>query len=95
MGMMGVPAAYNVLFGGTPAHNLLTTAPMSNGDNAGVLSGVSSGVCMGPQRALLGSFSVLVAGMFATRLTSLNIQNSTNCPGLTLTPSQVRVLLLR
>lgn len=94
-GMMGVPAAYNVLFGGTPAHNLLTIVPMSNGDNAGVMSGVASGVCMGPQRSMLGSFSVVVAGMFATRLTSLTIQNSTNCPGMTLAPAQVRVLLLR
>jgi len=91
MDMVGVPAVYVVLFGGAPAENLLTMSPMSSGDT-GV--GVASGMCMGPKRPLLGSFKVMVGGMFATRLTSLNIQNSTNCPGVSLVPAQFRVLLL-
>ena len=93
-GMMGVPAAYNVLFGVTPAHNLLTVIPITNGDNAGVNTGVASGVVMGPSRGLTGAFTVLVGGMPATRMTSMNLQNSTNCPGVSLVPSQLRVLLL-
>ncbi len=93
-GPMGVPAAYNVLFMGTPAHNMLTTIPLTNGDNAGVCMGVASGIVMGPARHLTGAFSVLVGGAPATRMTSVAIQNSTNCPGVRLVPSQVRVLLL-
>ena len=92
--MMGVPAAYNVLFGGTPAHNLGTIIPLTNGDNAGLNMGVASGVVMGPSRGLTGAFTVLVGGLPATRMTSMNLQNSTNCPGVSLVPSQLRVLLL-
>lgn len=94
MGMMGVPAVYNVLFGGTPAHNMGTIIPMSNGDNVGVGGGVASGTVMGPSRPLTGAFTVLVGGMPATRMTSVNLQNSTNCVGVSLVPSQLKVLLL-
>jgi|SRR5579859_2309206 len=94
MGPMGVPAAYTVLFGCGPAHNLSTTVPLTNGDNAGVAMGVASGIVMGPSRHLTGSFTVLVGGMPATRLTSMSLQNSTNCPGVRLVPSQAVVLML-
>lgn len=94
MGPMGVPAAYNVLFQCAPAHNLATTVPLTNGDNAGVALGVASGMVMGPSRHLTGAFTVLVGGMPATRMTSVSLQNSTNCPGMRLVPSQVKVLLL-
>lgn len=94
MGPMGVPAAYNVLFMATPAHNMLTTIPLTNGDNAGVALGVASGLVMGPARHLTAAFSVLVGGAPATRMTSVALQNSTNCPGVRLVPSQVRVILL-
>lgn len=94
MGPMGVPAAYKVLFMGTPAHNMSTSIPMTNGDNAGVAMGVASGMVMGPSRHLTGAFTVLVGGMPATRLTSTSLQNSTNCPGTRIVPSQVKVLLL-
>lgn len=93
-GMMGVPAAYNVLMGGTPTHNMMTIIPLTNGDNAGVAMGVASGTVMGPSRALTGAFTVLVGGAPVTRMTSMNLQNSTNCPGVTLIPSQLRVLVL-
>lgn len=93
-GPMGVPAAYTVLFGCTPAHNMSTIIPLTNGDNAGVAMGVASGIVMGPSRHLTAAFTVLVGGMPATRLTSMSLQNSTNCPGCRIVPSQVRVLLL-
>ena len=93
-GPMGVPAAYNVLFGGTPAHNLSTEVPLTNGDNAGLATGVASGVVMGPQRHLTAAFTVLVGGVPATRLTSVSLQNSTNCPGMRTVPSQLKVLVL-
>lgn len=94
MGPMGVPAAYNVLFMCTPAHNMATTVVMTNGDNAGVAMGVASATVMGPSRHLTAAFTVLVGGMPATRLTSVALQNSTNCPGVRVVPSQVKVLLL-
>jgi len=93
-GMMGLPAAYRLLFGGTPAHNLSTMVPLSNGDNVGVNMGVASGMVMGPTRPMTGAFTVLAGGVPATRMTSMNIQNSTNCPGMSLVPSQFKVLLL-
>ncbi|TXH27034.1 MAG: DUF4150 domain-containing protein [Elusimicrobia bacterium] len=93
-GPMGVPAAYNVLFMCAPAHNLSTIIPLTNGDNAGVATGVASGTVMGPSRHLTGAFTVLVGGIPATRLTSISLQNSTNCPGARIVPSQVKVLLL-
>lgn len=93
-GPMGVPAVYNVLFTAAPAHNLATVIPLSNGDNAGVALGVASGTVMGPSRHLTGAFSVLIRGMPASRLTSVSLQNSTNCLGARVVPSQVKVLLL-
>jgi hypothetical protein len=94
LGPMGVPAVYNCLLSGTPAHNLGTVEVMTNGDNAGIATGVASGTVMGPSRHMTGAFTVLFGGMPATRLTSMSLQNSTNCPGVRLVPSQVKVLLL-
>jgi len=91
---MAVNAVYNILFAGAPAHNLGTVIPMTNGDNAGVAMGVASGTVMGPSRHLTGAFTVLIGGMPATRLTSMSLQNSTNCPGVRLVPSQVKVIIL-
>ncbi len=94
MGPMGVPAAYKVLFMAAPAHNMGTTVPLTNGDNAGVAMGVASGMVMGPSRHLTASFTTLVGGMPATRLSSMSLQNSTNCPGGRVGPSQTKVLIM-
>ena len=94
MGPMGVPPALTVMFMGTPAHNMGTVVPLSNGDNAGVATGVASGLVMGPSRHLTASFTTLVGCMPATRLTSMSLQNSTNCPGCRVVPSQVKVTIL-
>lgn len=94
MGPMGVPAVYNVLFLCAPAHNMGTTVPMTNGDNAGIATGVASGMVMGPSRHILPSFTTVVGGMPATKMTSMTIQNSTNCPGCRVVPSQPKVILL-
>ena len=94
MGPMAVPNVPNILILGMPVHNLATTIPMTNGDNAGVNMGVASGTVMGPSRHLTGAFTVLYLGMPATRLTSMSLQNSTNCPGVRIVPSQTMVLML-
>jgi hypothetical protein len=90
--MVGFPP--NVIFSGTPAHNLATIAPMTNGDNAGVATGVASGTVMGPARPVTGAFTVLVGGMPATRLGSLHMHNSTNAPGAAVVPSLCNVLVM-
>ncbi len=93
-GMTAIPNVTNILVAGMPAHNLGTTTPFTNGDNAGVGTGVASGMVMGPSRHLTGSFTTLTGGMPATRVTSMSMQNSTNAPGASLDPSQFKVLVL-
>lgn len=94
VGPMGVPAVYNLLIMAAPAHNMSTVIPLSNGDNPGIALGVASGMVMGPARHVLPSFTTIFGGMPATRMTSMTIQNSTNCPGARIVPSQVKVLIL-
>jgi hypothetical protein len=93
-GPMAVPAVYNVLYGGTPALNLLSTNVLSVGDDPGIATGVVSHLVMGPTRPVTGAFTVLTGGLPSTRLTSMNTQNLFNAPGVTLAPSQLNVLLL-
>ncbi len=94
MGPMAIPNCPTILIMCMPVHNLATTIPMTNGDNAGLATGVASGTVMGPSRHVLGAFTVLFNGMPASRLTSMSLQNSTNCPGVRLVPSQPLVLIL-
>lgn len=78
-----------------PAHNMGTTVPMSNGDNAGVAGGVASGIMMGPARNTMGSMKVFTGGLPATKWLSPTLQNMTNCPGgMTLAPSQCKVMIM-
>lgn len=93
-GPTAIPNVVTVLFFNAPAHNLATQIPQTNGDNAGVATGVASGMVMGPSKHMIGSFTTLVGGMPASRLTSMTIQNSTNCPGARLVPSQPMVIIL-
>jgi hypothetical protein len=91
-----VPSVFNVIFGGGLAENLLTNGTVSTGDEAGVLLGVVSHQMDGPDRPFLGSFKTLIGGVFGTRLTTVNGQNGMlpNTVGVSLTPAQVRVILL-
>jgi hypothetical protein len=84
----------NVLMTCAPAHNMGTQPPMTNGDNAGVGTGVASGTVMGPARTITAAFTVLVGGMPLARLTSVTIQNNTNAPGAKVVPSVTNVLVL-
>ncbi|MEZ4445447.1 MAG: DUF4150 domain-containing protein [Polyangiaceae bacterium] len=92
MGPMATPAQTKVLFACTPAHNLATSIPQTNGDNVAV-AGVASGTVMAASRPLTGAFTVLVVGAPVSRLTSANLQNSTNRPGARIVPSQTKVLV--
>ncbi|CAM4080001.1 DUF4150 domain-containing protein [Serratia silvae] len=93
-GQTAIPVAYNILVEGTPVHNMATIIPFTNGDNAGIATGVASGTVMGPSRHVTGAFTVLFKGTPATRLTSLSLQNSTNSPGSRLSASQTKLSLL-
>jgi hypothetical protein len=93
-GPLGVPAVYKVLFMGTPAHNLMTMIPISTGDEPGVLGGIISHTFIGSTRTITGAFRVLVGGLPCQRLTSINIQNTMNCIGMRIVPSQVKVIVL-
>jgi len=94
MGPMGVPPLSTILFGGAPAHNLMTEIPLTQGDDAGVAGGVVSSEEMGSSKCMDGANTVLLGGAPATRMTSPTLQNGTNAPGVCLSPSQVTVLLL-
>jgi hypothetical protein len=94
LNMTNVGFVPNVLMTCAPAHNLGTIAPMTNGDNAGLATGVASGTVMGPQRTVTGAFTVLVGGLPLARLTSITIHNSTNAPGAKVLPSVTNVLVL-
>lgn len=91
-----VPSQFSVIIGGGLAENLVTQGTLSNGDNAGVAMGVVSGMVMGPDRYVLGSLKVCMGGVLATRLTSVTTANGMagNMVGMSITPSQVCVLVL-
>ena len=91
-----IPSQACVIIGGGLAENLVTQGTLSNGDEPGVNLGVVSGMEIGPDRYLMGSFKVAMGGVFATRLTSVVGQNGMigNTIGMSITPSQVCVMVL-
>ncbi len=93
-GPLTAPFCVTILIVGGPAHNLTHPVTVSLGDCPGVATGVASGTVMGPTRPLTGAFTVLMGGAPATRMTTVNIQNSTNSPGMRIVPSQAKVLIL-
>jgi hypothetical protein len=93
-GSAAVPSQFTTIICAGPAHNLGTTVPSTNGDEAGTATGVASGTVMGPSRHILGANTVLIGGMPVTRMTSSTLQNSTNASGCRLSPSQVTVIVL-
>jgi hypothetical protein len=94
LGPTAIPSQVKVLILAAPQHNLRTVTPLTNGDNAGVALGVASGSVMGPSRHLTASFTVIVCGAPATKLTSVSLQNRTNMVGCRIVPSQPKVVLL-
>lgn len=94
---MAIPSQFKVLVMCMPIHNMMTVTPISNGDNPGVAMGVASGMVMGPHMALMGSTNVLVGGPPATKMAMPTKQNgiSPNIVGMTITPSQIRLMILR
>ncbi|RYF54368.1 MAG: DUF4150 domain-containing protein, partial [Comamonadaceae bacterium] len=87
LGPMAIPNAWNILIMGMPAHNLLTTIPLTNGDNPGLALGLISPSVMGPSRHVACVPNVLFKCIPATRLTSMTVQNRSNAVGMRIVPS--------
>ncbi len=91
-----IPNCPTILTSFMPTHNIMTTTPMTNGDNAGVNTGVASGTVMGPDRNILGSTALFTKCMPTTRaFMDPTIQNNTNMVGTTILPGQFKVITLR
>ncbi|MFH1983886.1 MAG: DUF4150 domain-containing protein [Pseudomonadota bacterium] len=86
--------AMTVLTDFMPSCNLMSETATSIGDTTGIGEGVMSGMIMSPTHNLVGSFTILKEGVPAARMTSMTLQNNTNCPGVSLAPSQFTVLTL-
>ena len=96
LAVTAIPIQFRYLITGMPAHNLMTFTPMSNGDNAGLMMNPLSGMVMGPSRSLMGSVKTIVGCFPVTKMLMPTGQNgvSPGAFGVTLCPSQVRVMIL-
>ncbi|HEU4581518.1 MAG TPA: PAAR-like domain-containing protein [Polyangiaceae bacterium] len=96
LSVTSVPIVLNVIVGGGPVHNLMTPGTISMGDELGVLLGLVSNLEIGPPTYVLGSFKTFWGTAPAARMTSLTGHNGMpfNMVGMSLSPSQVTVLLV-
>ena len=86
-----IPTVPNVFYMCMPAHNLLTRRAITL-DGIGL--GVASGTDMGPGSDIIGSFNYFVDCAPSTKMIMPTIQNSTNAPGIGISPAQVVLLTL-
>ena len=91
-----IPNVTHIFIMGMPAHNLMTTGTISQGDMAGVNGGVVSGMVAGPSRHLMGSSKYFISSAPATRMLDSSAQNgmAPNAMGTALAPSQTKMLCL-
>ena len=95
-GPVGFPPSPKIFWMCAPAHHLFTTPMISMGDTPGVMGmGVVTHLIMSPTRPIIGSFTMLLHGIPATRMTTINLQNTMNSPGMALVPSQFKVIILK
>ena len=94
LGPLGVPPCFKVLFMCAPSHNLGTVIPITFGDEPGIGLGLISSLIKGPSRHITASFTTLVGGLPATRMTSVSLQNNANAIGMRVAPSQTKVIIL-
>jgi hypothetical protein len=93
--LMAVGFVPKVLWMCSPAHVIARTkVPISFGDTPGLMGGIISQTFMGTTFFVTGAFTVLLQGLPATRMTSITLMNRCNMIGLSIVPSQVKVLLL-
>jgi len=91
-----IPTQFTTFLTCMPAHNLMTTKPMSLGDQPGVQLGVASGFVMGPVKHAMGSVTTFIGGPPCTKMLNPTMQNgmSPNIVGTTIAPTQVTTICL-
>ena len=92
---MAQPGYYTIMINCMPELNVASMYLITNGDEAGTMGGVASGVIMGPGRCTQPSMAVFVGGVPVWRTTAMTIQNLSNAPGVTSVPSQTIYQVLR
>ncbi len=98
LSITSIPNIINNLVCGMPAHNLLTPNPVSLGSEVSIPFGggvISSRFC-GMMRNTTGSFKLFLQGCPATRMLDVSLQNGDplDCVGVTLSPSQFKIMVL-
>lgn len=90
MGMRNtaIPTQFTVMILSQPIHNIGTIIPLTQGDQAGALGGMTSNIIMGPSQHVKGSAALMCGGMPVTRQTDPTQQNLNNAPGITVAPGQ-------
>jgi hypothetical protein len=93
---VAIPTQFTTFLTFMPAHNLLTTKPISLGDQPGVNLGPASGMVMGPVRDLFGSVRTFIGGPPATKMLDPTGHNglSPNAVGMKIAPSQITTMIL-
>ncbi|MEP9379204.1 DUF4150 domain-containing protein [Aquabacter sp. CN5-332] len=89
-----VPNQLKTCVSAMPVHNLATSIPLTNGDNAGTLLGIISQTEMGPSRNMLGSSNFFVGGTPVTTMGAPTLQNN-QAPGLTSAATQIKLMSMR
>lgn len=90
---MAEPGALKVLVVGVNALNKACTIPLTEGDTGGVEGGLISETEMADSKFVSSSEKVFIEGSPAVRFTDATTQNSENCEGVAIEPSQVKVLV--
>ena len=95
MSSVAIPNIFNQFTVAMPDHNLLTISVTTTGDEPGILLGRVSSLIKGPSQHMIGSFKVFKAVMPATKMLCPTLQNGAvpNMIGITITPSQVKVMI--
>lgn len=91
---MAIPGYFTIMILGQPELNMASQYALTNGDEAGTMGGVASGVFCGLGRPMLGSMVYFVGGMPSWRMTAPTLQNLTNAPGCSMVPSQMIKVVL-
>ena len=97
MSAVSIPNVLNHFITAMPVHNLMTSTPLSNGNEASApLGGVVSARFIGDKKNVLGSMKTFFSCMPTTRMLDASAQNGSaaNVPGLNLSPSQAKVMVL-
>lgn len=91
---LAAPPTKKILVVGAPALNQASSVPMTMGDNAGLMGGVTSSTVMSEMKFSQGSTKVSLEGSPAVRLTTPTTHNNQNAIGTVIVPSQEKVMIL-